>query len=270
MLAYNELRRFLARMLGWTCGHAIDHALRSIELAAYYRAALVLCGAGDLVPIALSLHRRTLGADRPFIVCDPHRANASASVRSPGNYKSGARAVSEALGGSLCVRAHRLPSDFASMAERLRGAEEVRLVVCTDTRDEVHPLLVRPEPIVVPPLAMRTNELPRIVDEYAAEAIDELGAPRNGFTDADRAWVCDHASTSITEIEKATLRIVALRASRNTSGAAARLGMAPVSLSRWVGRRRLPSSSTQDRIEPCSPIESTTALATRGNPGSRR
>jgi len=42
------------------------------------------------------------------------------------------------------------------------------------------------------------------------------------------------------DIEKATLRLVAIRESRNLSAAAARLGMAPVSLSRWIGRRKLP------------------------------
>jgi hypothetical protein len=49
-----------------------------------------------------------------------------------------------------------------------------------------------------------------------------------------------HSAASLPDIEKATLRLVAIRESRNLSGAAARLGMAPVSLSRWVGRRRLP------------------------------
>jgi hypothetical protein len=156
------------------------------------------------------------------------------------------------------------------MADRLRNVDDVCLVVCTDRCDDVHPLLVRPEPIVVPPLAMRASELPRIIDEYAADAIAELGAPDTGFTDDDRAWVNEHAATSLVEIEKATLRLVALRVSRNMSRAAARLGIAPVSLSRWVGRRRLPSIDPRDRIEPWSPIESTTALVTRGNRGSRR
>jgi hypothetical protein len=268
MLAYHKLRRFLARLLGWTREHAVDHALRSVELAANHHAALVLCGAGDLVPVAWSLHRHTFGADLPFIVCDPRRIITPASVRSPGNYQSSARAVQAAIGGSLCVRTCRLPRDFASMVERLRNADDVQLVVCTDVRDHASPLLVKPEPIVVPPLATRANEVPRIVDEYAADAIDELGAARTGFTDADRAWVCEHASTSLAEIEKATLRLVALRFSRNTSGAAARLGMAAVSLSRWVSRRRLPPKIPRDWIEPCSPT--TMAIASLGSHRSRR
>jgi hypothetical protein len=49
-----------------------------------------------------------------------------------------------------------------------------------------------------------------------------------------------NAASSLPEIEKATLRLVALRHSRNLSQAAARLGMAPVSLSRWIGRREMP------------------------------
>lgn len=84
------------------------------------------------------------------------------------------------------------------------------------------------------------GELPRIVDEYAIDAVAELRALGEGFTAADRQWVLANAPLTLAEIEKATLRLVAIRASRNMSDAAARLGMAPVSLSRWVGRRKLP------------------------------
>jgi hypothetical protein len=52
--------------------------------------------------------------------------------------------------------------------------------------------------------------------------------------------------------EKATLRLVAIRASRNMSGAAERLGMAPVSLSRWLDRRKLPPRMVHDS-EPGTP-----------------
>jgi len=92
----------------------------------------------------------------------------------------------------------------------------------------------------VPSLRVRTDELSRIVDEYAIDAVAELRALRASFTDADRQWVLDNAPLTLPEIEKATLRLVAIRVSRNMSDAAARLGMAPVSLSRWVGRRKLP------------------------------
>jgi hypothetical protein len=67
-------------MPGWSDERAVDLALRSLALALDYRAALVLCGDGDLVPIAWALHRHTLGADRPFIVCDPRRGTQAPAV----------------------------------------------------------------------------------------------------------------------------------------------------------------------------------------------
>jgi hypothetical protein len=65
------------------------------------------------------------------------------------------------------------------------------------------------------------------------------GASPTSFTDADHRWVRQHAASSLAEIEKVTLRIVALRASCNLSQAAGRLEMAPVSLTRWIDRRTL-------------------------------
>jgi hypothetical protein len=91
---------------------------------------------------------------------------------------------------------------------------------------------------LVPPLRERAGDLKRIVDEYARDAIAALRAPRAGFTNRDRAWILQHRASSLSEIEKATLRLVAIRASRSISAAAARLGMAPVSLLRWIGHRR--------------------------------
>lgn len=241
MLASDELRGFLARLLGWTSDRAVavDHALRSVDLAATHRAHLVLCGAGDLVPIAYALHRWTLGADRPFILCDPLRRNRPASVRSPANHKSGVAAFVAAAGGSLCVRRSRLPHDFSSMVSRLWSTADVQYIVCSDEIDDAHALLVVPAPIQLPSLRDRASELPRIVDEYVLDAIAALYARDTSFTDGDRAWVLEHGASSLSEIEKATLRIVALRTSANMSHAAERLGMAPVSLSRWVDRRKL-------------------------------
>ena len=234
----DELRGLLPRLLGWSDDRAVELARRSLELAAEHRAALVLCGAGDMVPIAYGLHRRAMGADRPFVVCDPRRGNTPASVRSPANHTSGVAALAAATGGSLCVRTRRLPRDFPALAAQLRATDDVLLIVCTEPHDTI-PLLVRPAPINVPPLAGRTAELDRVIAEYAADAIAELGAPVGSFTERAHAWVRQHAVTSLAEVEKATLRLVALRRSRNLRTAATRLGMAPVSLSRWVDRRGL-------------------------------
>lgn len=263
------LRGFVERLLGWSNKHAVELAIRSLEVAADRRATLVLCGAGDMVPIAYALHRRTLGADRPFVVCDPRRRNVLPSVRSPANLANSAIAFEAARGGSLCVRASRPPPIFPSLVARLRTTDDVSFVVCAHERDVEHPFLVRPAPIHLPPLARRAAELDRVIAEYTADAIAELGAPGTGFTAADHAWVREHATESLAEVEKATLRLVALRMSRNRSNAAARLGMAPVSLIRWIGRRKLPPMILPDQSEPCAPIESTMTRVTGGNMAHR-
>jgi hypothetical protein len=235
------LRSFVARILGWAPerAEAVDHAIHSLDLAADHHAALVLLGETDLVPIARSLHRRVLGADRPFVVCDPRRRDGKdhESVRSPVNYRTGVAAYEAAIGGSLCVRSRRLPRDFSSVVTRIRATSDVQIIICSDGRDDVHPFLTLPVPIRIPSLIVRTDELPQIVDEFAIDAVAELCALEPGFTEADREWVLRNAPT-LAEIEKATLRLVAIRASRNMSNAAARLGMAPVSLARWIGRRK--------------------------------
>jgi hypothetical protein len=205
------------------------------------RAPLLLCGKGNLVPIAHALHRRTLGADRPFVLCDPRRDNGRESVRSAANYKTGAVAVKMALGGSLCVRKERLPRDLSAMLAEIRelGAY-LQLVICSSNPRE-RELLVTP--VHVPSLEERTKDLPRIVDEYALDATAAFHAPPTTFTSDDRAWVIENAASSLEEIEKATLRCVALRTSADLGHAAERLGMAKVSLERWMARHDAPTGN---------------------------
>jgi DNA-binding NtrC family response regulator len=112
-------------------------------------------------------------------------------------------------------------------------------MVCAGEEDDRDPLLVVPAAIRLPSLSNRADELPRIVDEYACDALASMRAREQCFTERDRAWVIAHVPTSLSEIEKTTLRIVALRTSSNMSNAAFRLGMASVSLSRWITHRRL-------------------------------
>lgn len=236
------LRSYVERILGWRNPDAIDRALRSIHLGAARQAALVLRGEGDLVPIAVALHRRALGVAAPFVMSDPRRGNTPASVRSPANSEHCLAAFAAARGGTLCIRARRLPVDFAQVLTAVRDPNScVQLVVCCHAGDDRDPLLAVPAPIDVPPLRDRTDDLARITDEYAQDAATALWA-HEPLTNGDRAWIVEHASTSLDQIEKATLRLTALRMSTNMSAAAARLGMAPVSLCRWLERRNPPPS----------------------------
>jgi len=81
MRGEGDLHGFVARLVGWTRAKEIEQALVSIRLAVARSAHLVLRGAGDMVPIAYALHRRTLGTDKPFVVCDPRRGDTSREGR---------------------------------------------------------------------------------------------------------------------------------------------------------------------------------------------
>ncbi len=227
-----EMRGFLARLIGFR-SKELDRALRLIRMAATRRIPLVLRSDGDLVPIAQSIHRRTLGSDRPFIVCDPRRHRTKATVRSPENYETGMEAFAAATGGSLCVRSMRLPDDFRSVLSTLQNPNShVQLVICDyAAEDNVSTA------ITIPPLSSRVDELDRIITEYATDSIAEFGAD---FLSEDLAWVRKYSASSLNDIEKATRRLVAFRASRNQSDAAKLLAMAQVSLSRWIARRKAP------------------------------
>jgi hypothetical protein len=229
-----ELRAFLARILGWEREHVVEHALRSVELAANGHAALLLCGDGDMVHLAWSLHRRISDPDQPFVVCDPRRGTQPTSVRSPASRGTLADAREAAEDGTLCLSLRRPPPDLAESMSLFYAAEDTMLILCA-TEPPVSMLALRPAPVVVPSLASRAAELDRIIAEYAADAIAELGS--GAFTAADCEWVLQNAATSLDEIDKATRRIAAVRGAANTSAAATQLGMTLVSLSRWLARR---------------------------------
>jgi hypothetical protein len=234
------LRGFLARLLGWDDARRpdVDRALRSVRLGATHRAPLVLAGHGDLVPVALSLHAHVRGRDKPFVLCDPHRRRADADVRLVTNCNDVRQALRAAVGGSLCLLRRRMPREAPAVLDETRASRpRIQLIICVpeNERSRVESLLA--DPVVIPPLATRDHELDRIISEYAIEAMRELGTARSIFTAEDHEWVRTSSASSLLEIEKGTRRLVALRAGRTMSGAAARLGMAPVSLSRWFERR---------------------------------
>jgi hypothetical protein len=241
------LRGFCTRLLGWGDDRAesVDHALRAIRLAASGRSVLMLRGSGDLVPVAHTIHRRTLGERAPFVVSDPRRRrNTRATVRNAANVELGVEAFRQASHGSLCVRARRPPPDFDDVLRLFREPHStVRLTVCTETaisgRD---PFALAAARIEIPSLEARRGELHRIVHEYVEDAIEALHAPATCL-DADTIqWVLGQCSLSpnvtIPDIEKAAVRAVALRMTGGIPRAARLLGMAPVSLQRWLLRRQ--------------------------------
>lgn len=233
MIFADDLRPFLARMLGWSDEQAVESALRSLELALDHHATLVLRGEDDMVPIALALHLRTLGGDSPFVVCDPSRRT---TARLPIFCESGVSALEHAAYGSLCIQARRLPSDFPALAARLRDAKDV-CVICVGELADSDRLPLPPAPIVLPPFARRADELDRIIVEFADDAIDELCVSGNNFTSVDLAWVRDHGATSLSEIATATLWVVGLRLWHDVPTAARYLGEDPALMSEWFSRR---------------------------------
>jgi hypothetical protein len=240
------LRGFLARILGWSSdrGETVDLAVRAVRLAATRRAALALCGDGDLVPIAYGLHRYSLGIDRPFVLCDPRRRASDPGVELE-NHAAGMRALQAAAGGTMCVWPRRLPGDYAELTAALhRPSTQVQLIACGPRPSDRTQLVAAP--IEIPPLAARPGEVDRIIDEYARDAAAalEISTP---MLSIDRGWVRKHCGTSLVEIEKGASRILALRRTGSIAGAAAMLGMAHASLGEWVGRRRLPPGTLNRR-----------------------
>lgn len=233
------LRNFCSRLLGWTDDRiaAVDHALRAIRLASAGRAPLVLTGSGDLVPVAHAIHRHSLGDKAPFIVSDPRRKNTSATVRGPANCASSVEALGKAYGGTLCVRAHRLPHDFGEVLNAFREPENcTQLTICSR---RAH--LPNSAQIDIPSLDSRYSDLPRIVSEYIEDATHAVHAVDDCLGAQDIEWILDHAAIgaelTISGIEKAAVRAVALKISGDLTKAAKLLGMARVSLERWIKRR---------------------------------
>jgi hypothetical protein len=232
-----DLRAFCRRLLGWGADHlpAVEHALRALRRSMLHQAPLHLHGDGDLVPIAHALHRRALGHDRPFIVCDTRRKATDPSVRAAANFATAREALTAATGGTLCLRAERLPPDLAAaLASLSNGGLPAQLILCSNQPVDV---TLASSSIYVPSLTTRSQDLPRIIAEYATDAAAQLKLPAGALGAQDVEWLLAHAN-SLPEIEKATLRLLALRATPSLSAAAASQQMAPVSLRRWVRRRQ--------------------------------
>jgi hypothetical protein len=232
-----ELRVFCRRLLGSSEARSfqVEDAVDGVLTAVARGMPIALRGTSDLVPVAYALHRRIVGADRPFVVCDPRRSEVEGSVRMPPSRRTVALAVEAAMDGSICLRSRRLPADFDRLRESVRDAAPFPTVfVCLHGDDRVRDLISRPLEIL--PLAARASESHRLLQESLDEAATALGTGRLRLPRYARQGVLERVA-SFAELEKTALRVVALASARNPSQAAVRLGMAPVSLKRWLHRR---------------------------------
>ncbi len=225
-----QLRALLARLIGWSDDHRreVDRALRGLRDAALLRASLVLCGEGDLVPIAQRLHRETLGAQRPFVACR-RRDRAMDQLR-------------RARDGTLCVSATEPPRDLPdAIAALLSAAPPARLVLCAADLRDASPIGVLLGPTIwlqLPSLLGRRAELPRILAEAAADTAAELGEPSPPLREGDLERLAAEPFEGLADVHEAARLLAALR-SLGSSAGAARLGMSRRVLARWARRRGL-------------------------------
>lgn len=232
-----ELRDFCRRLLGSSSARMvlIDEIVDGLLASVSRGMPIPLRGSSDLVPVAHALHARLLGDELPFVVCDPRRRESESSVRVPASRRTAMRALDAAAGGSICLRARRLPEDFDRLCRLLRESPRAAIVfVCLQGHDRVRDLLCRP--LEVPSLAGRTAEPKQLFQESLDEAAAALGTQRLRLQPGARLGVLERV-LSFAELEKTALRVVALATAKNLSQAAELLRMAPVSLARWSSRR---------------------------------
>lgn len=155
-------------------------------------------------------------------------------------------ALAAIQGGTLCVWRNQLPEDFDEIISALRRpSERALLIVCAHAlprgNDIASQIVTVGRSVLIPPLADRTRELHRIIDEYAADAIAEFGG--GSISAADREWVANSASGSLHQLGMAIRRIVALHACRGIVTQAAKLlEVTHGSLSVWLARRTIPDA----------------------------
>src|SRR5262249_19284172 len=127
-----DLREFCCRLFGWSEDHAgqVDDVMWTLLDAVARRTAIGLQGESGLMAIAHSLHCQLVGAQRPFIVCDPRRRDSDGSVRSPASRRRGLSALAAALDGSVCIRSNRRPDDLDLLATAFHDSTATMLFVC--------------------------------------------------------------------------------------------------------------------------------------------
>lgn len=220
----------LSRLLGWDPDRrlVVDRAARLLREFVASRSIAWITGADDLVAISRRIHREVIGDESPFVTADLDGSTKVLKI-----------AARDARGGTLCLYGKKPPREWSELRALITESESTcRVIVCA--RSPIN--LVS---IDIPDLASRHAELPRIVDEYAADAIERLGAQVRSYTDVDRALLLLRPPQTLADIEETTLRLIAIREYGGVTNAAPHLGITHSALSRWLARRtvsqRLPS-----------------------------
>jgi hypothetical protein len=206
-----------------------------MRTAVMCREPLLLRGEGSLVPVARQMHRRARGG-RPFVVVEPGSRHAK-----------GMDALAEAAGGTLCVLREGQPEDFEEVVAATRGPlARALLMVCAHAplkgNDVAWQIATSVRSIDISPLSSRKEDLRRIIDAYAQDAIADYGGGRLAVE--DREWIETHASGTHHQIGIATRRIIALhRCDGNVTRAAKLLSVSRSWLSDWRQRWASPGGA---------------------------
>jgi len=214
-------------VIGWSRAAAVDEAVQAVRKATIWRSGLLLCGAGDLTGVARRIHDHVVGADQPFVVCAGELA---------------VPALERAA--TLCLAGKRPARDLPELAAAMRlPGRKPRTIVCAPASadvPDVMAMLAKAAMIELPALATRQDELPRIIDGYAADAVTALGAPSTGFREHEHRWLAATGPETLEQVEELALRVVALR-NWGVSGGSAKLGITHGALSTWASRRKIPT-----------------------------
>lgn len=227
------LRAFLRCLLG--SREAAERGLRVLRESQLRGSPAVLRGGEDLVAVALELHRRTVGAARPFLVYrELHQLfDARDHLRVP-RFCDGGAALHAARGGTLCLLTSSPPPDYEEMCGKfmaMPGAPP-QVMICDDAGRVA---AEEADAIYVPSLRER-GDLEPLVYELGCEAMREAGLG-DGFALDDVAWTMGRPRVSFTQLQTSVRRLAELRRSGSLFEAASQLRMSPAALRRWLGER---------------------------------
>jgi pSer/pThr/pTyr-binding forkhead associated (FHA) protein len=224
-----KLRELVQRLVGFSDdrGPDVDRVLAAVRSMATQRAALVLCGPGDLAPIARRLHDHAL------------RGGSYALVTSPAELAR----LDAKRDGTVVVAATALPPAFElRMATRMPGAR-LRVIVLATEPDQLGAAAASLGPtatLVLTPLSDRRGEIFKLIRAYADDAVIAFGLDGPSFREHERTWLDRLEPDTHAELATLAERLVALRTWGVTAGAE-RLGISHVALLRWAQRRKIPT-----------------------------